>query len=278
MRRLSTIRLIIPLLILSVVVSNGNAQNQEKTIESAGVNYYIEHVSKPVNLNWHVIAPELVTNVIQKENGFKLTLIPRVHIGQRTGNGVGWFDKVAWQYQMDGYVTFPSRAYLFTNYGYSSSGLFAKHQATAELTYPLRKGWGVIAGVKYTRWDETAMSYRVGVEKYIGKFWITLKPGLVVQGGEAFFVTTSGVRYYMKESDNYLHLGVYYGNSPEFSTFQPDLKNLISLGSWGTSLTWQQRINNLLVFKAGVSYRREEFKEKEWRNVAGAHAGLTLTF
>lgn len=266
-------------LLLLCLFLPAKAQERKNGLLSAGVNYYIEHVAEPARLNWQIVSAEAAWGVAPSDSGFKATWVSRLNVGQRTGNGVSFFHHTALQGQVDAYLRFTEKVNLTVGYGYSASGRFPSHQALAELSYALGKGWGVNGGLQLTNWDKTAVAYQLGVEKYAGPFWLTLKPMVVVQSGEPFMAVRGSLRYYHTgQTDNYLNLGMYYGNSPEFANYLPDLKELLSLGSWGIYTGWQQKAGAHFLLRFGLSYRREEYRDRAWRNVIGANAGLTYKF
>ncbi|MDD2953907.1 MAG: YaiO family outer membrane beta-barrel protein [Parabacteroides sp.] len=255
------------------------AQDKKDGLLGAGANYFVEHVSEPARLNWQVVSVEALWGISPDSSSFRAMLIPRLNFAQRTGNGVSFFDQTALQAQMEAYLNFADKINIMALYGYSGSGKFPSHQALAELSYALGKGWGIIGGLQLTRWENTAITYRVGIEKYVGPFWVVVKPMLVTQKDEAFFAIQGNLRYYYTDrSDNYLSLGAFYGNSPEYASYLPDLKELLSLGSWGGYCGWQQQMGKHFFFRLGFLFRREEYRVGEWRNVVGGNTGLTYKF
>lgn len=256
-----------------------NAQEWKKGLQSVGANYYIEHVSEPTGMNWQLLSAEAALGIGKEGNHFRTVWIPRLNLGQRTGNGISFFDHTSLQVQLETYLLFTSRFNITGSYAYSNSSRFPAHQASLELNYMLNKGWGISGGANVTHWNNTVSTYMVGVEKYVGPFWLTLKPMVVIESGEAFMAVRMGVRYYYSdEVNNYLHLGLLYGNSPEYANYLPDLRYILSLGSWGGYLSWQQKLNSHFLIRLSATYRSEEYSAKKWRNVFGANVGLTYKF
>ncbi|WP_293713768.1 YaiO family outer membrane beta-barrel protein [uncultured Parabacteroides sp.] len=269
------------LLLLSVcccTIMPAQAQSEGTGVKSVALNYFLEHVSEPVELNWQILSTELAWAVTAKENKTTLLLIPRLNMGQRTGAGVSWFDHVALQGQLDAYWNISSRFSLFAGYGYSGANTFAKHQFFGELTYALPKGWAMTGGVKMTQWEHTNMTYLLEVEKYVHNFHFTLRPMWVIANKDNFMAVRFSTRYYLNQTTNFIHLAVFYGNSPEYANYMPDLQKILSLGSWGGYAYWQQDLGKKLALRLGASWRHEEYKNNTWRSVWGINTGITYKF
>jgi len=253
------------------------AQPLDTGLKKVAVNYLIEHVTKPLSLDWQVLSAETAWALDAKEGKTTFLLIPRLNIGQRTGGGVDWFERVGLQGQLDTYWTISSHFSFFSGYGYSFSGLFPKHQLFGELTYALPKGWGVIGGLKMTHWKHTSMTYMLGAEKYIRNFYLTLRPMLVVADQDVFGALRFTARYYLKDNA-FIHSALFYGDSPEYTNFIPDLQELLSLGNWGGYLYWQQPLYKKFALRLGGAWRHEEYKNESWRSVWGVNLGITYNY
>lgn len=247
-------------------------------MKNVALNYMNEHFSKPTSQNWQITSVEAVVSAVSAKTPFKVIFIPRINIGQRFGGEIQYFEKVGLQYQLESYIIPAKRSYFLVYYGYSAARFFARHQANLEWNYALPHKWGVSAGVRMNYWDKPLMSYTVGVERYVGNLWFTLKPTLTIQNKQAFTSVNLGMRRFGKKTMNYLHAALLYGNSPEYANYRPDFRDLLGLQSWGGYVLLQQQLYGGLCVRALVSYRNEEFRDKEFRNVWGGNIGLSLYF
>lgn len=259
-----------------MVFHTASAQEWHQGLRSAGLSYTLEQTDQLFSQDWHLLSVEASVGI--PLSTWKWTALPRLNIGQRTGAELRMFDHTGLQFQCENYFSLPHKWALSLHYAFSDSRFFAKHQATAELTVPLGAGWALNPGVRFTHWQQTVMGYSLGVEKYVGSFWLTFRPSLVVQDQHSFWAVQTGVRYYIKEPDSHFSLNLYYGNTPEYANYLPDFPTLLTLRSWGTALVWSQPLFGKLALRLGLNYRREEFRASDWRTVWGIHSGLTYHF
>lgn len=259
-------------------ITKAEANHGTNGIHTASLNYYLEHLSQPSSKNRHIISLEAGYSLAPDNLDFKATFIPRLNSGQYTSSGTKYFENSNLQYQLESYMTFSPKINLVSSYAYSSSTFFAKHFATLEATYKVGQSWGVIGGAKMMYWDSATTTYTLGAEKYVGNYWITLKPSLIIQGGKSFGGLNAGIRRYLNDPLNFIHAGLSYGNSPEYSNLNPDFRNLLSFSSFGGHLLLQHRLYKNMYVRPAISFRREEYAASKWRTVWGGNIGLSCRF
>lgn len=256
-------------------LQNGESENGLKNIT---LSYFHEYTPKPTNSHFDITTLESAILFNARRHSFKSTFIPRINLGQRFCSIRDYYQNIAMQYQLDAYLAPRKSNYFFINYGYSPSTLFAAHQATLEWNLGLPKGFGISAGIKFLYWDKPLLNYSVGVEYYINNFWITLKPYLTFREKKTFLSLNLGGRYYLNKTVNFLHLGLSYGNSPEYANYRPDLLTLLGLESWGVYGLLQHQIYKSFCLRFVLNYRYEEYQNKTWRSVFGGNIGLIYYF
>ncbi len=140
---------------------------------------------------------------------------------------------------------------------------FPKHRAALEVWQILPAGWAASAGMNYYYFDRNIFIALASVEKYIGRYWLSLK-------GYLYFkehgITTSAyfnARRYFTDI-NYLQLTLGAGTAPD----EPfDIRtDLMRYSAYSARLTYNVALGNRLVMKVGTGYSREEYYENTWRN------------
>lgn len=172
------------------------------------------------------------------------------------------------QFEAEAWPTLSNKNYAYVAYAFSPGEYFPSHRAAIEVWQILPKGWAVSAGMNYYRFDRNIFISGLSVEKYINKFWLSLK-GFVYFKDEG--LTTSlyfnGRRYF--NDIDYLQVTLGTGTAPdEPFDVQTDIErfsaNSIRLAYYGS-------VTKKLAVRIGVGYSNEEFAENEWRNRFDGH-------
>lgn len=248
--------------------------------KNISLQYLDEFVQQPVNMHWQVTSLDAAFALVSKTRYFRMTLIPRVNVGQRFGKdyGVSYFEKVAWQYQIESYFSISKKTSFWLLYGFSNAAFFPNHQVAFEWNQSFAHGWGMNVGARLLYWDFGLPSISIGVEKYVKNLWITLKPSVLFLENKAFFAANIGVRNYFKNPINFLHLGLTLGNSPEYVNFRPDFAQIVGFQSYGAYLFWQQNIYKGLCVRAVFACCYEEYRSASFRGVLGGSLGVSYYF
>lgn len=251
---------------------------QKKSIElqSVGVSNMMEFYDKPSRFNWNVTSVEgaVRTNI---DSTHYITFIPKLNLAQKVPVGEDYFKKLHAQGQMDVYISMSKKVSLYASYAYSESTLFSKHLAIAEGSFSLADGWNITGGGKMYYWTKPIFSYTLGVEKYIGNFWITVKPYLTYLNSNCYGSVNVGVRRYFRDTKNFIHAGFFDGHSAEVLPHL-DSQYLLGNNTWGCYLLWQQKLSASFLLKTSASFRNEQYTNGMNRNIPGFSLGINYLF
>lgn len=252
--------------------------SQEKPVDlqSVGVSNMMEFYTKPSRFNWNITSIEGTVKV-HADSVHKITFVPKINLAQQVPVGEDYFKKVEAQEQLETYLSISRKFSLYLLYAYSASTVFSKHLAVAEGTFSMGKGWNITGGGKMYYWTKPIFSYTVGVEKYIGNFWITVKPYLTYLNSKYYGSVNAGVRRYFKDPLNFIHLGFFDGHSAEIVPHL-DSEYLLGNQTWGGYLLWQQKLSPSFSFKTAVSFRKEQYTSGLNRNIPGFTVGINYIF
>ena len=132
-----------------------------------------------------------------------------------------------------------------------------------EVWQVLPAGWAVSAGLNYYYFDRNYFIALASVEKYLGRYWLSLR-------GYFYFkdngLTTSeyfNVRRYFNDV-NYLQLTLGAGTAPdEPFDIQTDL---MRLSAYSIRVAYNVSLTRKLMMRVGTGYSYEEYEENGWRN------------
>ena len=179
----------------------------------------------------------------------------------------------AFQFEAEAYPRISSKNYAWLSYAFSNSQYFPSHRAAVELWQALPAGWAVTAGMNYYRFDRDIFIASVSAEKYIGKYWFSLKAFLFFKDAGITMSEYLNVRRYFNDSD-YLQLTVGIGTAPdEPFDIQADLYRL---SAKSLRLAYFRKFKNAMTLRVGAGYSREEFAESILRN--RFEGNLVLTY
>jgi YaiO family outer membrane protein len=228
-------------------------QKRSIELQSVGVSNMMEFYTKPSRLNWNITSLEGAVRM-NRDSVHHITFVPRLNLAQKVPIGDNYFRKVDAQGQLETYFAASRKLSLYALYAYSGSTVFSKHLAVVEGTFSLSHGWNLTGGSKMYYWTKPIFSYTLGLEKYVGNFWITLKPYLTYLNSNCYGSVNLGVRRYFRNPVNFLHLGIFEGHSAEVLPHL-DSEYLLGNKTWGCYLLWQQKlcpvilIENLSIFQ-----------------------------
>ena len=172
------------------------------------------------------------------------------------------------QVEAEAWPKISDKNYAYLAYAYSPGEYFPGHRAAVEVWQILPKGWAISAGMNYYYFDRSIFISMLSVEKYINRFWFSLKGYLYFkEEGTRPALYFNGRRYF-NETD-YLQLTLGTGTAPdEPIDVQTDIErfsaNSIRLAYYGF-------VTKKLAIRIGAGYSNEEFAEGEWRNRFEGH-------
>lgn len=251
---------------------------QKKSVElqSVGISNMMEFYDRPSRFNWNITSVEgtVRTNI---DSTHYITFVPKLNMIQKVIIGDGYFKKIDAQEQLDAYIVMSKKLSLYASYAYSESTLLSKHLAILEGTFSVANGWNLTGGSKMYYWTKPIFSYTLGLEKYIGNFWITLKPYLTYMHSNCYGSVNMGVRRYFRDPMNFIHVAFFDGHSAEILPHL-DSEYLLSNDTWGCYLLWQQKLNTSFLLKTSVSFRNEQYTNGMNRNIPGFSIGINYLF
>lgn len=177
------------------------------------------------------------------------------------------------QFEIDAYPRISNKNYAYVSYAYSPGSYFPQHRATFELWQVLPSGWAASAGLNYYYFDRNIFIAMVSAEKYLGKYWFSLKTFLYLKDEGLTSSFYLNARRYFRNR-NYLQLTLGSGTAPD----EPfDLQtNLLRLRANSIRLAYNVSVTPKLVMRLAAGYSKEEYADVNWRN--RFEGGINLTY
>jgi YaiO family outer membrane protein len=177
------------------------------------------------------------------------------------------------QAEAEAWPRITDKNYAYLNYAYSPGKYFPRHRAAAEVWQILPAGWAVSAGLNYYYFDRNAFIGLASVEKYAGKYWLSLKGFIYFKDNGPTGSVYFNVRKYFSDYD-YLQVTLGTGTAPdEPFDIQTDL---MRLSANSIRLAYNVRLVPRVTMKIGAGYSREEYEENKRRN--RFEGGVNLIF
>lgn len=260
------------LFILIILYSKGSSQNT-KFIKSIGINHTIEYINKPINFTWNLSSIYSEINLL-KSNNKSIYIIPEIKLAERVLEGNNLYENPEVQWKIDAYIPFSKKINLYISYSYSKDAIFPQQNILIQTNQSIYKTWGLMYGIKYVYWKKTIMNYIIGIEKYIGNMWITLKPSIMRFESKNYLAVNVGNRIYFKGNKyKYIHIGYIYGHSAEI-IYHADSEKLLKNKTWGLYCSLNYEIFKNLQIQASISFRNEELSNNINRNIPGFNLGI----
>jgi YaiO family outer membrane protein len=167
------------------------------------------------------------------------------------------------QLEAEAWPTITSKNYADLAYAYSPGPYFPRHRAAAEVWQILPAGWAISAGLNYYYFDRSAFIVLASVEKYLGKYWLSLKGFVYLKENGPRTSILLNARRYFNDKD-YLQITLGTGAAPD----EPfDIQtNLLRLNANTVRLAYNLSVTNKLMMRIGAGYSGEEYRETTWRN------------
>jgi YaiO family outer membrane protein len=167
------------------------------------------------------------------------------------------------QIEAEAWPNITSKNYADIAYAYSPGPYFPRHRASAEVWQVLPAAWAVSAGLNYYYFDRSAFIAVASVEKYLGKYWLSLKGYVYFKDNGPRTSLFLNVRRYFNDKD-YLQITLGTGAAPD----EPfDIQaNLTRLNANTVRLAYNLSVTNKLIMRIGAGYSYEEYSEATWRD------------
>jgi YaiO family outer membrane protein len=197
------------------------------------------------------------------------SVIGRVNYGDQYGeSGV--------QVEVDAYPRLGRSTYAYLNAGYAPSGFFPSWRFGGELYGNFAGGWEASAGLREMRFDSTSVTLLTGsVGKYVGNYWISLRPYVDPNDGSPTASASLTARRYFADADHYVGASVGYGETPPEEATAAELQRIASF-TVGVQGSTGLRERLLGVWSGG--FEREELAPDRFRQRWRALFGLRLSW
>lgn len=119
------------------------------------------------------------------------------------------------QVEADAYPRVNEKVYLYLNAGYSNAAVFPEWRGGGEVFTSLPGTWEASAGFRQLRFVGESVTLLTGtVGKYLGNYWLSLRPYL--RSGDGLLSASAGLtaRRYFADGDHWVGASASYGNSP----------------------------------------------------------------
>ena len=211
------------------------------------------------------------------------SLLGRVNFARR-------FDRNGRQIEVDAYPRVAEHTYLYLNVGYSNTDLFPDTRFAAEVYHNFPKGWEASLGFRRLNFESTNVTIYTGTfAKYLGNWWISLRPNYVVKGrtlevpGENLDVGTSSysaqiaARRYLGSRYEYIGIVVSAGSGDQLANVPVggpiDADQRVQTDGFRVSGELRKRITNTVILRGTLGYRSQELvrdaTRKSWFLVFG---------
>lgn len=167
------------------------------------------------------------------------------------------------QFEAEAWPTLSNKNYAYLAYAFSPGSYFPKHRAAAELWQILPEGWAVSAGLNYYYFDRNIFISSLSVEKYVKKYWFSLKGYVYFKDdGPTTSFYLNGRRYF--NDTDYLQITLGTGTAPdEPFDVQTDVERF---SANSIRLAYFAAISSKIRIRIGAGYSREEYAENMLRN------------
>ncbi len=179
------------------------------------------------------------------------SIIGRVNFAQR-------FDNEGSQFEVDAYPRLRRKTYAYLNVGVSSTDLFPELRYGAEIYHNFPHGYETSIGFRQLEFDTSDVTIYTGtLAKYVGNYWISLRPNYVSKDDGHSFSNGLSVRRYFGGRYEYAEISVGGGSSNEDGVVT-DIDD--RLDSFRARAELRRRFTPQVIVKGQVGYRDQEFE------------------
>lgn len=181
------------------------------------------------------------------------TVIARLNYANR-------FLTPGYQFELDAYPSLGKKMYAYLNLGYSADAIFPEYKWGASIYRNLPKSFEAELGVRYLQFSTATWVYTASIGKYIGNFWLNLRPnfipGALGSSGSLNFTT----RYYLSDANHFLSLIVGSGISADEVRIQRNdgTPNSALLKSNRVRVNYQKGLKRNYIIGIGAGIAEEE--------------------
>jgi len=260
------------ILILGLFFSTINAQVDSTTHFQLVSGYGIDYFSVPYSRTFNVYSIGL------GYKGPKTSLYGIYNAGNlMEPQENGQYFNIEDQFELDFYHKLTKRINYWLNYAYSPDIHFPEHRAMARAWVNLGSGFLVSAGGKYYYFDNNLFTTTLGLEKYMGRFWLEGKGFLHIKEPDPRLSYQLNARVFWRDY-NYVQLSLMTGASQD-EPWRTDGLLPPTLDSHGAGLkvvTYVGKSRKLQLRLNGL-YQYEEYEEGSWRNRFAGGVSINYT-
>lgn len=212
---------------------------------------------------WHVAAATL------GRRGPHGAVLGRVNLARR-------FGETGTQVEVDAYPRLGDGVYAYLNVGYSGSPVFPEWRSGGELFTTLPRAWEASLGYRQLRFAGAPVTLLTGaVGKYSGNYWISLRPFVRMNRGDASASASVTARRYFAGADDYVGGRIGVGRTPrdDLAPTQADRASSVTAAVQGSRTTRRE-----LVTLWSLGYEREEIVAGRLRHSVIASAGVKYLY
>ena len=198
------------------------------------------------------------------------------NIGGRV-NYANRYGTSAEQYQLEAYPKITPKITAGLLYGYADSAqtLFATGSYRLEGYFTLPQAWELTPAIQLQKFsnfsNHTLGGYTMTVGKYLGNYFLGVRPGHYTPTGTQYLELTS-IRYF-SDSKNYITLNVGAGRLPDIGNLPP-LDQIIIIKQKDISLRGKTSLNKTWVLNTTFGYTRQKLPSNITRNITDGNIGL----
>ena len=225
--------------------------------------YYNDAFNEPFSRNFNVFYSGL---------GYKspnTSIYGKVNFGWLKSGTEGF------QYELDYYQRISKGLTSWWNYAYSGNENFPNHRAMMRLWQKLPAGFLVSGGLRYYYFDQSLYTATLGLEKYMGRFWVE---------GQTFFHFKDPLRLSYQLSGrvfwrdyNYVQLSLMTGAAQDEPWVTGGLSPTLNSHGANLGLVTYLGKSRRFQLRGNVGYQYEEYLEGAWRNRFTSGVGMVFT-
>jgi len=180
------------------------------------------------------------------------------------------------QIEADAYQRLSKTIYLYLNAGYSGATIFPAWRAGGEAFTSLPNAWEASLGFRQLRFGGAPVTLFTGaVGKYLGNYWLSLRPYLRSKSGGLSASAGLTARRYFEDGDHWVGAAASYGSSPT-DRITPDAVGRTHALSM--SLNGSTGLTRRLLATWTLGHDAEELAPGRTRKSVTASAGFKLAF
>lgn len=239
---------------------------EELADNRVGISYDFTHFDKQFSDPWHMASLDYGRRTKAGTFAFRL------NYGNRfTRNGL--------QYEADFYPRINKTFYAYLSFGYSSDvGVFPKYRGGFSLYANLPKSFEAEVGTRYLYFSDPTWIYTVYLGKYYRNFLFGARAYLTPSENNISQSYNASARYYYGGTEDFLHLNIGTGISPDDRPAAILLNSNYKLKSNRVSLSWRKSFAGLNSFSLNAGWVNSEYLPKTRGNQYTIGAGYQRRF